>query len=377
MNLASRRTKIIVAVLVALVAMIAFRIYTNIQNDKERAARMGQKKAVNVVTQVPLRQTIMPSLRFSGTLDPEWQAQVGSKVDGRLAKLYVNEGDSVTKGQVLALLETVDTDADLRNAKGAFLDAEANYKKAELNYSRYKKLRENGAVSESICDDYRFARDNAAAKLESARGVLESYESKSQDTRIVAPNSGIIAKRYYQEGYYAKGATPIFAIADISRLKTTIHIPEGNIASVAVGNKADIELAAYPGKKVVGEITRIAPVADSPSHTFAAEVTVTNPDKMRAGVFASVKLLAEPKENALVIPIQAIVMRDDQKTIFVPDKDGYIQRRVLDIGYMDDKIAEVLSGLKDNELFVVEGHNKLREGAQIKMAAKGEEKAGK
>lgn len=373
MNFGNRKMKIAMAILLAIVAVISFRIYTNIQNDKARAARMGQKRAENVVTALPSRQTIVPKLKFSGSLDPEWQAEVGSKVDGRLEKVFVKEGDRVTKGQVLAMLEAVDADANLTSARGTFMDAETNLKKAEMDYMRYAKLGESGAVSQAVVDNYRFARDNAKAKLESARGNLLSQESKAVDTKIIAPNDGIIYKRYYQEGYYAKAATPIFAIADISSLKTTIHIPEGNISEVAVGNKAKVELAAYPGKKVEGTITRIAPVADTPSHTFAAEVSIPNGDNMRAGVFATVMLEASAKENAMVVPLQAIVMRDDQKTVFVPDKDGYVKRKVIDVGYMDDKIAEVRSGLEENELIVTEGHNKLREGAQIKM----DKKAGK
>lgn len=373
MNFGNRKAKIAIAVLVAIAAIVSFRIYTNIQNEKARASRMGKKRAENVVTVVPHRETIIPKLRFSGSLDPQWQAEVGSKVDGRLEKVFVKEGDRVSKGQVLAVLETVDTDANLTSARGAFMDAETNYKKAQLDYERYVKLGETGAVSQSAVDNYRFARDNAAAKLESARGNLKSNESKAMDTKIVAPNDGIVFKRYYQEGYYAKAATPIFAIADISSLKTTIHIPEGNIGDVAVGNKAKIKISAYPDKDISGVITHIAPVADSPSHTFAAEVSVANTANMRAGVFATVMLEASPKENALVVPLQAIVMRDDQKTVFVPDKDGYVKRKVIDVGYMDDKIAEIKGGLAPDELIVTEGHNKLREGSQIKM----DKKAGK
>lgn len=373
MSLKNRKLQIAVAVLLAIVAIISYRIYSNIQKEQARAANLGKKKAVNVVLEKPSRQTIVPKLLFSGTLDPAWQAEIGSKVDGRLEKLYVQEGDRVSKGQVLALLERIDTEADLQSARGSYLDAKTNLEKAELDLQRYQKLGASGAVSQAVVDNYLFARNNARAKLEAARGTLASHESKAADTRIIAPNDGIIAKRYYQEGYYAKAATPVFAIADISKLKTTIHIPEGNIASVAVGNKAKISLSAYADKKLEGTITRIAPVADSPSHTFAAEVSVPNGENMRAGVFATVALEAMPKENALVIPIQAIVMRDDQKTVFVPDKDGFVRRKVIDVGYMDDKIAEVRSGLEDNESIVTEGHNKLREGTQIKM----DKKAGK
>lgn len=371
MNLQNRKVKIVLGLLLAVAVLISYRIYSNIQNERARAARMSQSRSVAVETAYPQRQTIVPRLEFSGSLDPEWQAQVGAKVNGRLEKVYVNEGDRVTKGQVLALLEQVDTDADLLNARGAYLDAQTTLRQAESDLRRYEKLYASGAVSEQTADDYRFARDNAAAKLEAARGTLQSMESKSAATVLTAPADGIVAKRYYQEGYYASAGTPVFAIADISRLKTVIHIPEGQVAGVAVGNEANITLPAYPDKNIVGRITRIAPVADQPDHTFAAEVSVDNSQGLLAGVYANVALVAQPRENVLVIPVHAIVMRDDQQTVFVPDAEGVVQRRVLAVGYSDDKVAEVLSGVSDTDLIVVEGHNKLREGSRINLKETG------
>lgn len=372
LNLQNRKVKIVVGLLVAVCAIVGYRIYSNIQADRARAAKMSQSRSVAVVTAKPVRQTIVPKLHFSGSLDPEWQAEVAAKVDGRLEKVYVREGDRVEKGQVLAVLEQVDTDADLMNAKGSFLDAETNLRKAETDLARYEKLYATGAVSQQVLDDYRFARDNAAAKLQAASGNLQSMESKSAATVVTAPADGIISKRYYQEGYYAKSGTPLFAIADISMLKTTIHIPEGQVTGVKVGNEADITLPAYPGKKLVGKITRIAPVADLPAHTFAAEVSVDNSEGLLAGVYANVSLIGEARENVLTIPMHAVVMRDDQQTVFVADDKGVVQRRVLSIGYSDDKVAEVLSGLDENDVIVTEGHNKLREGSKINL-----EKAGK
>ena len=91
-----------------------------------------------------------------------------------------------------------------------------------------------------------------------------------------------------------------------------------------------------------------------------------------AGVYANVYLTAQPRENVLTVPLHTIVMRDDQQTIFVADKDGIIQRKVLVVGFTDDKYAEIISGITEEDLIVVEGQNKLREGVKIKM-----EKAGK
>lgn len=372
MNLQNRKVKIVLGLLLAVCVIIGYRIYSNIQADKARAAKMSQSRSIAVVMAHPVRRTIVPQLHFSGSLDPEWQAQVAAKVDGRLEKVYVHEGDHVEKGQVLAILEQMDTDANLLSAKGSFLDAQTSLRKAETDLARYEKLYATGAVSQQVVDDYRFARDNAAAKLEAARGSLQGMESKAAGTVVTAPADGIVAKRFYQEGYYAKAGTPLFAIADISMLKTTIHIPEGQVTGVKVGNEADIALPAYPGKKLVGKITRIAPVADLPAHTFAAEVSVDNSEGLLAGVYANVSLIGEPREQVLTIPMHAIVMRDDQQTVFVADAQGVVQRRVLALGYSDDNVAEVLSGLDENDTIVVEGHNKLREGSRINL-----EKAGK
>lgn len=371
-NLQNRKVKIVLGLLLAVCVIIGYRIYSNIQADRARAAKMSQSRSIAVVTAHPVRRTIVPQLHFSGSLDPEWQAQVAAKVDGRLEKVYVHEGDRVEKGQVLAILEQMDTDANLLSAKGSFLDAQTSLRKAETDLARYEKLYATGAVSQQVVDDYRFARDNAAAKLEAARGSLQGMESKAAGTVVTAPADGIVAKRYYQEGYYAKAGTPLFAIADISMLKTTIHIPEGQVTGVKVGNEADIALPAYPGKKLVGKITRIAPVADLPAHTFAAEVSVDNSEGLLAGVYANVSLIGEPREQVLTIPMHAIVMRDDQQTVFVADAQGVVQRRVLSLGYSDDKVAEVVSGLDEKDTIVVEGHNKLREGSRINL-----EKAGK
>ena len=371
-NLQNRKVKIVLGLLLAVCVIIGYRIYSNIQADRARAAKMSQSRSIAVVTAHPVRRTIVPQLHFSGSLDPEWQAQVAAKVDGRLEKVYVHEGDCVEKGQVLAILEQMDTDANLLSAKGSFLDAQTSLRKAETDLARYEKLYATGAVSQQVVDDYRFARDNAAAKLEAARGSLQGMESKAAGTVVTAPADGIVAKRFYQAGYYAKAGTPLFAIADISMLKTTIHIPEGQVTGVKVGNEADIALPAYPGKKLVGKITRIAPVADLPAHTFAAEVSVDNSEGLLAGVYANVSLIGEPREQVLTIPMHAIVMRDDQQTVFVADAQGVVQRRVLALGYSDDKVAEVLSGLDEKDTIVVEGHNKLREGSRINL-----EKAGK
>ena len=258
MNFQDRRVKILVGLCVLLCLVVGYRIFDNIQKNKERAARINKGREVAVETALPKRVTIVPEMIFSGSLDPEWQAEVAPKVDGRIEKVFVKEGDRVTKGQVLATLEQVDIDAEVLKARSEYVEAKTNLRKAARDLERYEKLYQAGAVSEQTVDDYRFAHENADAQLNAALGNLRGKESSLSGTNIVAPADGIIAKRYFQEGYYAKSGNVLFAIADISTLKTVINIPEGQIAGVAVGNEAKITLPAFENREIIGKITSIA-----------------------------------------------------------------------------------------------------------------------
>ncbi|MBQ0108163.1 MAG: efflux transporter periplasmic adaptor subunit, partial [Phascolarctobacterium sp.] len=119
------------------------------------------------------------------------------------------------------------------------------------------------------------------------------------------------------------------------------------------------------------------PVADLPSHTFLTEISVDNPKNLKAGVYATVYLTGEPKHDVLTIPPYAIVMRDDQRTAYVVKDDGVVNRRVLSVGYMNDDVAEILTGLTENDRIVVGGQNKLREGSKIVLKDKRKTEEGK
>ena len=376
MFIQNRKLRILGIICLVLLVIMGWRIVSNMIKAKERADMISLNRPIAVPLGHPVRASVIPTIKFSGTLEPDWQAQVAAKIDARLEKVFVREGDYVKKGQVLCRFEKVDSDADLMNAKGIYQDALANYNKAQLDYDRYKKLFEQGAISEQSLDNYRFALSNAEGKFKSARGTLQAMQSRFNETELTAPADGIVYKRYYQEGFYAKAATPVFAIADISKLKITINIPEGNIRDVAVGNKAKIKIDAYPDKQIDGYITRIAPVADLPSHTFMAEVGVPNLENLKAGVYATVYLTGVPRENVLTIPPHALVMRDDQRTVYVVDESAVVTRKVIDIGYVDDKYIEVVNGLTEADVIVTGGQNKIREGNKVVLKKENNQKNG-
>lgn len=376
MNLQDKRLRILVIGVVIILGIVAFRVISNIMARNEQAKKSNQGRTAVIMADYPKRQTIVPKFRFSGTLDPIWQADVAAKVDGRIEKVLVQEGQAVEAGQGLVMLEQVDTAANLMNARGSYLDAKTNYEKAELFLKRYQDLYAKGAVSKEALDNLQFALENARGKLDAAKGVLAAAESDLGGTTVTTPRAGVIQKRYFQEGYYAKVGTALFNIADISTLSAKIDIPEGYVNSVAVGGKVEFTIPSMSGenKKVDGTIIRISPVAVQPSRTFEAEVVVDNKDnRLRGGMYAEALITAIPKENVLTIPMTAISMRDDQRTCYVIE-DGKAVRKILTTGYIGENVVEVLHGITEKDQIITGGLNKVREGVSVKVSEKGTDK---
>lgn len=373
MNLKDKRARLLIIVAAVIIAIVAFRVISNImaRNEEARGSRQGRTAVITAA--FPKRETIIPKFRFSGTLDPVWQADVAAKVDGRIEKVLVQEGQAVTAGQALVVLEQVDTVAGLMNARGSYLDAKTNYEKAAMDLKRYEELYKRGAVSKEALDNMRFALENAKGKLDASKGNLASAESDLGGTTVTTPRSGVIQKRYYQEGYYAKVGTALFNIADISTLLAKIDIPEGYVSSVAVGGEVEFTIPSMSGenKKVQGKITRISPVAVQPARTFEAEVTVDNSaGRLRGGMYAEALITAIPKANVLTIPMTAISMRDDQRTCYIIE-DGKAVRRVLTTGYIGENLVEVLQGVTEKDQVITGGLNKVREGVAVRISEKG------
>lgn len=372
------KTRIFLVLAVVLVAIVGFRVAKNIMGRNEQAQKSRQGTVVSVVAEHPKRQTVVPKIRFSGTLSPIWQADVAAKVDGRIEQVLVSEGQAVEAGQDLVVLEQKDMSAAYLAAEGAYVDARTNLEKAAMDLERYEKLLQEGAVSRESVDNLRFANANAAAKLDAAQGALDAAKSRLGGTTVSTPRAGIIQKRYYQEGYYAKVGTALFNIADITTLLAKIDVPEGYVASVAPGGKVDFIIPSMAGddKTAWGTITRVAPVADSASRTFEAEVSIDNRDgRLKGGVYADAVITTKPKPDMLTVPFSAIVMRDDQRTVYVVEDDTAV-RRVIKTGYIGDDLVEILDGVTENDLVIAGGQNKIREGSHVKVVDRLDEESG-
>lgn len=371
-RLAAKNKKLITLVVISalvLTTVIGYRIYSNLTANKDRAGRATQGRAVTAEIAPVSRKDIVPVLSFSANLEPLWSAEVSAKVDGRIDRILVEEGDSVKAGAVLAVLDTNELAAQLLQQEGSLLRAQADLEQAELELSRKKALVERGAVSVSDFDLAKNKRDLSVGALRTAEGNMALYKARLDNANVVAPRDGIVVKRFVQAGYYTKTGAPIVSIADTTSLLAKAVIGEAQVQNIALGTNVKVTVGALGNQEFSGVITRISPAAAAPARTFTAEVAIPNSQGvLRSGLFAKVSAPMETRKNVLVVPEGALVMKEDQKTVFRVSPQGQAQQVTLTLGYVGNGFAEVLEGIKDGELIVVAGHNKVKDGAMIQGA---------
>lgn len=369
-----KKMVLLIVVVFALTGLVGYRIYSNVSANKERAAQAAQGKKIAVQVAQVGRRDIAPKIEFSASLEPVWSADISAKVDGRISDLNIAEGDPVRAGMVIARLDTSDLQAQVVQAQGNLMAAQSTLEQAELDYRRYSALESQGAVATQVLDNARTKRDLAVGQVQSAQGALALMQEKLNNADIVVPRDGVVTKRYMQAGTYTKSGSPIVTVADITTLLAKATIGESQIADVSVGTPVQVKVDAMGGQEFAGTITRISPMANLPSRTFTAEIAVPNSDgRLKAGMFAKAAIPAKVHANVLAIPESALVMREDQKTVFVVGPDNKAQQKVLKLGYMEDGWVEVLEGLNEGDTIVTAGQNKVKDGVEIYPAEGGVE----
>jgi RND family efflux transporter MFP subunit len=266
----------------------------------------------------------------------------------RIKKIYVEVGDFVSKGQILAEMDQ--TSLEQTKLK---LDNDA------LELSRLKELYEAGALSKS---------DYEAMQL-SYNVSNSQYQNLVENTILRSPLTGVVTARNYDVGDMYAMSSPIFVVQQISPVKLLVAMSETDYSKVKKGDTVDITVDAIPDRTFAGRINRIYPVIDPASHTFTAEVVVPNNDRvLRPGMFARAKVTFAVN-HSIVIPDIAIVKQQGsgQKTVFVLNGDNTVSSRIVTLGRHTGTDYEILEGLSEGEKVVTKGHTALRNGSEVNV----------
>lgn len=373
MKMPHKKWQIIGLVLVILmIAVIAYKIYSNIATGKARAARALAGRTVTVEAAAVGRRDLAPVFTFSANLEAVWSTEVSTKADGRIDKLFVEEGDRVTAGMVLARLDMNELAAQVMQAEGQVLQAKATLEQNELNFQRMDALYKQNAVSAHTLDSARTQRDLALGGVRAAQGNLILLKTRLDNANILSPLNGVVIRRHVQAGAFSKAGAAIFTVADVSTLLAKAVVGEAQIAELTLGKSVNVKVDALKGQEFKGRVTRLSPAASVPTRTFTAEVSIPNPgEQIKVGMFANADIVGQERKNVLAVPESALVMREDQKTVFVVAEENRVVQKVLKLGDAAGGYVEVLSGVKEGERIIVAGQHKLKDGASIRLGAPG------
>lgn len=345
----------------------------------------------------------------SGTVEGSLTAELAFQVAGRVARVLVEEGQAVRRGQPLAELEAADYEYGLQAAEAQAAAARANQEKAEAGvrgeeleqaraayaraedeYNRYRRLFERRSMAPAdfakVEAAYRAAkaqlemaqngarredRSAAAAALRQALAQVEVSRKRVADTRLTSPMDGVVARRGIDPGEMAGAGLPVFSIAALNPAWVRVGVPETDVGRVRKGQRAVIVVPALGGRTFNGTVELVGVAADPASRTFTAKLSVPNPGLLlKAGMIAEAGIIAEGTVDVLTVPGEAIV-RDPQGAtlvyVYYPD-DGSVHARRVETGQLVSRNVEIASGLSAEDLVVVAGQHRLREGTRVEVA---------
>jgi membrane fusion protein, heavy metal efflux system len=319
----------------------------------------------------PARVTINPN-RISRVLPP---------VQGRVLKVFVKLGDTVTEGQPLVTLDSPDadaaistylqTDATLRQAKVTLAKAEADLQRAR-NLLQYQAISEKDALAaQNDVATAQAALETAEATRTQALRKLRLLGLKPTDLQqavdVPAPIAGVVTDISVAPGDYraavssaADVTTPLMSIADLSTVWVSSDVPESFMRLIHVGESVEITFIAYPGEKFTGRVARIATILDPQTRTLKVHVDLPNPQRRFVPeMFGTIRHAGPPRVTP-VVPAAAIVQEYGRSEVFVERAPGQFERRVVTTGVRAGDLVAITSGLDVNSRVVVDGAILLR-----------------
>lgn len=292
--------------------MISVYLQFNVTSPSKRGEMKLKKKIVISVAALVIVVIIMVvSSRDSDNRDAlvlygnveVTEVNVGFKISGRVVKLLSDEGRSVKKGERLARLDSAEYESVVAQNQALLKNAEANLFKAQKDKERAELLFKNGAISPQQIDAERTAYDVAAALRQQAAAALSTSKARLRDTVLSAPVSGVILRRNVEEGETVTAGAAVFTISDLERPWVKVYVKEDRLGWVKLGQKAEVTVDSYPGKKYEGTVTFISSEAEfTPKNVqtreervklvFGVKVSVKNQnDELKPGMPADVRIL--------------------------------------------------------------------------------------
>lgn len=319
----------------------------------EEEVKEEEKYAVPVETATVIQGDVSSFYSTTATLEAPEEAKVVTRVAGLIQSISVEEGDRVTKGQLLAVIDSKRQKFDLDRSQ-----AEVEIIEQELN--RLKKISNKEFFSADSMAKLEYNLQAAIAK----RDLAALYV---QESMIRSPIDGVIATRFVKSGNMAKEFDELFYIVNQDELYGIVHLPEQQLQHLRLGQDAQIFANKHTKDTTHATVLRISPIVDAQSGTFKVTLSVPNQKAtLKAGMFTRVELRYDTHNDVITVPYNALVNQDNEFALYVIDGSN-ANRRTVTLGYREADTVEVVAGIEPGEQIVIRGHQNLKDQSLVEV----------
>ncbi len=357
---------------------------SNGRPDFSRFGGFSANRSTSVETMTVELSTISDQVRSYGSVKAQNLVSVSPQVTNRLTNIYVDLGDTVRNGQLMAKIYDKTFEDQLSQAHAQVEQSRIILRRDSIQFERQRQLLEKDLLSDSEYEISFATYQNAVAQLESAKASLTQAQENFNNTELRAPVSGVVVKRTLEVGDLAPSGQALFELASDSGFETRIFLPVQDWRSVRVGQGVQLRVSNDANVSARGIVTRKSPQLDATTGLGEVVITLTQTGgNIYSGVLAENLINIQTKNNAVVIPRGALVevietvVNPESNTIelersysvFVSKGDSVAERRILELGIEQGDRIEVLSGLRAGDQIVITGQQGLEEGGRISVAS--------
>ncbi|HET6217360.1 MAG TPA: efflux RND transporter periplasmic adaptor subunit [Acidobacteriaceae bacterium] len=349
------------------------------------------------------RGSIVHTLNLAGQFQPYQVIDVHAKVSGYIRHIYVDIGDRVRQGEVLAVLEVPELSAQLKGtvaevasrkdeiarAQQEVLRAQSEHASLHANYTRLKQAAaaQPGLIAEQELDDAQSKDLATEAQIDAAKSALsaarqnfdvagadnERVSALADYTRVVAPIDGVIIWRYADTGALIQAGTssdiqslPVVKLSQSNLLRLRIPVPEDAVEFIHVGAQVNVQVDAVH-RTLVGKVVRFTRDISLATRTMQTEIDVENKDlSLTPGMYANTTLELERRDHVLTIPVQAVITNGNQSSALIVDSQNHVQTRNLTLGLQGSNLVEVKNGLAEGDRVITGAQSNYQVGETVK-----------
>jgi RND family efflux transporter MFP subunit len=315
-------------------------------------------------------------LRSVGTVEAENQTTLRAEMDGQISRIVMDEGASVEKGEVVLQIDPTPFRLEYQEAEAAQARAQAELDNDSRLLARYEELLGAGAIDQQSYDDVeaRVKSERAAVAAAAARADKARWDVAK--TSIRAPFSGRVADRLVELGTYVSSGDELFELVDPTPVRVAFELAETDVGALEVGDAVSFSVRTNPDQVYDGRVIYVSPSLSPESRTQSAKAEYPNEGgEITPGAFADIQVTTAVREDAPVIPEEALVSEGEQSFVYVVER-GSAQKREVTLGERLDGRLEVATGLRGGEVIVIAGQRELREGAPVRFAERPQAPAG-